>query len=107
MSGQGRDKEKPPTDEGEATDQEAQEVQPPSPFMTGFCPVSAQVPQGRVPHRAPKHPLKAREPQPPSPLRPAGHARAAERWERWERVPSQFEILAAILADDLRTFVAK
>ena len=27
--------------------------------------------------------------------------------ERWERVPSQFEILAAILADDLRTFVAK
>ena len=33
--------------------------------------------------------------------------RAAERWERWERVPSQFEILAAILADDLRTFVAK
>ena len=34
-------------------------------------------------------------------------ARAAERWERWERVPSQFEILAAILADDLRTFVAK
>ena len=35
------------------------------------------------------------------------HSRAAERWERWERVPSQFEILAAILADDLRTFVAK
>ena len=34
-------------------------------------------------------------------------SRAAERWERWERVPSQFEILAAILADDLRTFVAK
>ena len=33
--------------------------------------------------------------------------RAAERWERWERVPSQFEILTAILADDLRTFVAK
>ena len=31
--------------------------------------------------------------------------RAAERWERWERVPSQFEILAAIMADDLRTFV--
>ena len=34
-------------------------------------------------------------------------SRAAERWERWERVPSKFEILAAILADDLRTFVAK
>ena len=34
-------------------------------------------------------------------------SRAAERWERWERVPSQFEILAAILADDLRTFVEK
>ena len=36
-----------------------------------------------------------------------GIGRAAERWERWERVPSQFEILAAILADDLHTFVAK
>ena len=74
MSGRGRDEEKPPADEGEAADQEAQEVQPPSPFMTGFCSVSAQVPQGRVPHQAPKHPLKAREPQPPSPSRPAGHA---------------------------------
>ena len=31
--------------------------------------------------------------------------RAPQRWERWDRVPSQFEILAAILADDSRTFV--
>ena len=33
--------------------------------------------------------------------------RDPERWERWERVPRQFEILAAILADDSHTFIAK
>ena len=72
MSGRGRDEEEAPAGETEATNHEAQEIQPPSPFLPGFCPVSVQVLLGRVQHRAPNPPPKAREPQPPSPSRPAG-----------------------------------
>ena len=70
MSGRGRDEEEAPAGETEATNHEAQEIQPPSPFLPGFWPVSARVLPGRVHHRAPD----PRELKPPSTLRTAGPA---------------------------------
>ena len=70
MSGSSSDKEEPPAGETEETDHEAQEIQPPSPFLPGFCPVSARWSPGRIQRRAPNPPPKAREPQPPSTPKP-------------------------------------
>ena len=74
MSGWGREEEESPARKKEETDHEAQEIQPPSPILTGFCPVSAQVVPGRVHHRAPDPPPKAQEPQPPATPRTAESA---------------------------------
>ena len=57
MSGRDRDEEENPAGKKEETDHEAKEIQPPSPILTRFCPVSAQVLPGRVHHRASERPL--------------------------------------------------
>ena len=75
MSGWGREEEESPACKKEETDHEAQEIQPPSPILTGFCPVSAKVVPSRIHHRAPDPPPTAKKPQQPSATRTGKSAR--------------------------------
>ena len=70
MSGRDREEEENPAGKKEGTDHEAQKIQQPSRILTRFFSVSAQVVPGRIHHRAPEPPPKAREPQPPSTPKP-------------------------------------
>ena len=62
MSGRDGEKEENPAGNEEEIDHEAPEIQQPSQILAGFYSVSAQVVPGRIHHKVPEPPSKARGP---------------------------------------------